>query len=105
MTKAGRNDPCPCGSGKKYKKCHGVGGAKKFVATVISTNKEAAVGRISSLIGDIAKTDVPSISLKDRMSKSIESKDISKEIQKGKFHQEDIVEEEKRSDKNENFPM
>ena len=23
--KIGRNDPCPCGSGKKYKKCHGVG--------------------------------------------------------------------------------
>jgi preprotein translocase subunit SecA len=22
-TKIGRNDPCPCGSGKKYKKCHG----------------------------------------------------------------------------------
>ena len=21
MTKVGRNDPCPCGSGKKYKKC------------------------------------------------------------------------------------
>jgi tetratricopeptide (TPR) repeat protein len=21
MTKAGRNDPCPCGSGKKYKQC------------------------------------------------------------------------------------
>jgi len=21
--KVGRNDPCPCGSGKKYKKCHG----------------------------------------------------------------------------------
>ena len=21
--KIGRNDPCPCGSGKKYKKCHG----------------------------------------------------------------------------------
>jgi hypothetical protein len=20
--KIGRNDPCPCGSGKKYKKCH-----------------------------------------------------------------------------------
>ena len=24
--KVGRNDPCPCGSGKKYKKCHGAGG-------------------------------------------------------------------------------
>jgi preprotein translocase subunit SecA len=22
-TKVGRNDPCPCGSGKKYKKCCG----------------------------------------------------------------------------------
>jgi preprotein translocase subunit SecA len=21
--KVGRNDPCPCGSGLKYKKCHG----------------------------------------------------------------------------------
>ena len=21
--KIGRNDPCPCGSGKKYKNCHG----------------------------------------------------------------------------------
>jgi len=25
--KIGRNDPCPCGSGKKYKNCHGVGTA------------------------------------------------------------------------------
>ncbi len=23
VSKVGRNDPCPCGSGKKYKKCHG----------------------------------------------------------------------------------
>jgi uncharacterized protein YecA (UPF0149 family) len=21
--RVGRNDPCPCGSGKKYKNCHG----------------------------------------------------------------------------------
>jgi uncharacterized protein YecA (UPF0149 family) len=25
--KVGRNEPCPCGSGKKYKKCHGATGA------------------------------------------------------------------------------
>ncbi|MEK7817896.1 MAG: SEC-C metal-binding domain-containing protein, partial [Actinomycetota bacterium] len=24
VDKVGRNDPCPCGSGKKYKKCCGV---------------------------------------------------------------------------------
>ena len=26
MPKIGRNDPCPCGSGKKYKNCHGRNG-------------------------------------------------------------------------------
>ena len=30
--KIGRNDPCPCGSGKKYKKCHGAGGAMAAAA-------------------------------------------------------------------------
>jgi preprotein translocase subunit SecA len=25
--KTGRNEPCPCGSGKKYKRCHGLAGA------------------------------------------------------------------------------
>lgn len=23
MREVGRNDPCPCGSGSKFKKCHG----------------------------------------------------------------------------------
>ncbi|OQC41181.1 MAG: preprotein translocase subunit SecA [Acidobacteria bacterium ADurb.Bin051] len=27
LPKVGRNDPCPCGSGKKYKKCHGATGS------------------------------------------------------------------------------
>ena len=27
--KVGRNDPCPCGSGKKYKKCCGAGGGEE----------------------------------------------------------------------------
>jgi hypothetical protein len=27
LTKAGPNSPCPCGSGKKYKKCHGTSAA------------------------------------------------------------------------------
>lgn len=28
----GRNEPCHCGSGKKYKRCHGVGAAPKLSA-------------------------------------------------------------------------
>ena len=27
--KVGRNDPCPCGSGRKYKSCHGKQGESR----------------------------------------------------------------------------
>ena len=38
MHKVGRNDPCPCGSGKKYKKCcENKQTRKKFHAEVLST--------------------------------------------------------------------
>ena len=30
--KIGRNEPCPCGSGKKYKRCHGAPGAEPLPA-------------------------------------------------------------------------
>jgi preprotein translocase subunit SecA len=30
--KIGRNAPCPCGSGKKYKRCHGAAGAEPLPA-------------------------------------------------------------------------
>lgn len=49
--KVGRNDPCPCGSGKKYKSCHGLAGTKrKFEATVISSGQglEGRAAKISS---------------------------------------------------------
>jgi hypothetical protein len=29
--KVGRNDPCPCGSGRKHKKCHGAASAEPTV--------------------------------------------------------------------------
>jgi preprotein translocase subunit SecA len=42
--KVGPNDPCPCGSGKKFKKCHGKNGAKRYIADeaaeVLSNNSE-----------------------------------------------------------------
>ncbi len=39
----GRNDPCPCGSGKKYKHCHGAPGAEP-----LSANKLAGAGMRSA---------------------------------------------------------
>jgi hypothetical protein len=48
MTKAGRNDPCPCGSGKKFKKCCDVPKQPKIrQASVLSSGK--TVGKLSSL--------------------------------------------------------
>ena len=42
--KVGRNDPCPCGSGKKFKKCcEEKVLRKKFNATVISAGKPEQV--------------------------------------------------------------
>ncbi|MCB9422649.1 MAG: preprotein translocase subunit SecA [Ardenticatenaceae bacterium] len=40
--KVGRNDPCPCGSGKKYKQCHGRAGGQP---TAQQTNGQAQGGK------------------------------------------------------------
>ena len=46
MQKIGRNDPCPCGSGKKYKKCCGAAGDSGVIINpdldYISINREIA---------------------------------------------------------------
>ena len=36
--KVGRNEPCPCGSGRKYKKCHGQPGAPPLNVPISSTD-------------------------------------------------------------------
>ena len=103
--KAGRNDPCPCGSGKKYKKCHGLSGPKKFVATVISSGKGGLSGRISGLAQDISKANMASLSLKDRVSKQPVQNPLAKEIEKAKFEQEHVVSPEEKEEKKEKFSM
>lgn len=71
IRKVGPNDPCPCGSGKKYKLCHGLkrgkDGAieqKKERETPIIIDKDAllqeialySVKEISSAISNVSKT-------------------------------------------------
>lgn len=41
--KVGRNDPCPCGSGKKYKKCCGGSDAQQGSATGETAHKKANI--------------------------------------------------------------
>jgi SEC-C motif domain protein len=35
VPQAGRNDPCPCGSGKKYKRCCGAGKIKSQGSVIL----------------------------------------------------------------------
>lgn len=50
MKKTGRNDPCPCGSGKKFKKCcesKMIGG--RFMATKVDTASSAPIRKTAGL--------------------------------------------------------
>ncbi|NGX53484.1 MAG: hypothetical protein K1000chlam4_00196, partial [Chlamydiae bacterium] len=58
--KVGRNDPCPCGSGKKYKKCckHRLGPKRKFSASVLSgggSNVGGLQGKATKISTDFFK--------------------------------------------------
>lgn len=56
MTKAGRNDPCPCGSGKKFKKCCDMPKQRKITsASVISSGN--TLGKLSSLFQSNVQKD------------------------------------------------
>lgn len=61
MEKVGRNDPCPCGSGKKYKKCCETAvKQKKFHAELLTPSTQAQetqeTSKVSSLFFRKAST-------------------------------------------------
>ena len=57
MAKPGRNDPCPCGSGKKYKKCclplHEESRAKQEVGAVSLTPGSTDLDDLSNSVVDL----------------------------------------------------
>jgi len=72
VQKVGRNDPCPCGSGKKYKNCHMLieeqerkaakyttSGKRKFKASVIKLDSQALHVFNSSRAGLVAQPIAP----------------------------------------------
>ena len=58
MKTTGRNDRCPCGSGKKYKKCHLDEDASKRTA-VFKTLEEEAKARAAKKAEDDADESAP----------------------------------------------
>jgi len=59
MKKVGRNDPCPCGSGKKYKKCcEAKTHHRKFHAEVL-TSTDASSDKQAQKISSFFKRNLP----------------------------------------------
>ena len=61
MEKVGRNDPCPCGSGKKFKKCcEAKMLGKRFQAHKIEDGKQATrAANLSNLFKDRLSSEKP----------------------------------------------
>jgi SEC-C motif len=54
MTKTGRNDLCSCGSGKKYKRCHGVKTASKRQSQMLMIVVGGAVlAALAAVVGSV----------------------------------------------------
>lgn len=75
MSKVGRNDPCTCGSGKKYKKCceDKVKG-KKFEAKPMQVGQSSLADKMSSLSHHVFRriSSAPQESLVDEAPKNVE---------------------------------
>lgn len=50
IPRVGRNEPCPCGSGQKYKKCHGGGTHAHVVAEVAKIGPQWVERHLSALL-------------------------------------------------------
>ncbi len=70
MSKIGRNDPCPCKSGKKYKKCCGGSfSLNKKEIKPITTDSKNAVASLFSKISPHSSNKKIDLSSKDVSSK------------------------------------
>ena len=68
MSKINRNDPCPCGSGKKYKKCCGLNEGLR---------KKPKIGALGMLSQAAGSKKLPSAALAQRVFKVLSSTEES----------------------------
>ena len=92
--KTGRNDPCPCGSGKKYKKCCGSGksdsniieAAERFSQTKGSTPFSELPRHFNQSLGSEEATFMESIGMPNKATAEIKRMEA---LMQGKsFHSE-----------------
>jgi len=83
----GRNEPCPCGSGKKYKRCHGVGAAPKITPPKAALDPQtpnpfanmdpAIMNQVARSLGRLPKGQLQK--LQSIMQRAMAGKDVSTE--------------------------
>ena len=107
MTKTGRNDPCPCGSGKKYKQCCWNKrlplGKRKFKATLLSAGpKKELPDLMERAFGEAIKKGEAE-SLQDLLKNALPNKNLRDKFDFEKMKQ-DYLEESKKHAQNEETP-
>jgi hypothetical protein len=71
MAKPGRNEPCPCGSGKKYKNCHESKTANSRTSYILMVVVGAAVvaaiaAGVASFTGEGSRSATRALSRRER---------------------------------------
>jgi len=103
MSKVGRNDPCPCGSGKKYKQCCWNKrlplGKRKFKASVIKSGPLKQIPDLMERTFGDAISGEASSNLKDALKKLAPKPDEMPDIDAGESLKEYLKESEKAKKK------
>ncbi|NGX57885.1 MAG: hypothetical protein K940chlam3_00784 [Chlamydiae bacterium] len=79
MEKIGRNDPCPCGSGKKYKSCcWKKEQSEKVTKSMQSRSIKALQGGIANMISDLGTMNKR---IKELKPKEEDSADLPEKVE------------------------
>lgn len=92
-TKVGRNDPCPCGSGKKYKQCCAKNkqpaGRRRFKATVLNAKSDASKQDESSKENSFMLNNGPDLIARTYAKKEDESQEAEASPEKSEGETKD----------------
>ncbi len=91
MSEVGRNEPCPCGSGKKFKRCHGFNEVPAPVAAAPAQEEQAGgadpfggmdpawMAGLMEMMKRLPKGQV--LKLQSLVQKAMAGKDVTKEME------------------------
>jgi len=78
MKEVGRNDPCPCGSGKKYKKCCAQKSSmeRRSFTAIDPSSFQSSMSRITGMVSKTLRDNTPSTPA-EGLEKKVHQKDSS----------------------------